>query len=137
MNDGMNMQGPSNDDYETPPWLFKALDAEFGFTFDAAANEKNALCDRWGPRDTERFGERVFCNPPYSNVDLFVDRAMCSKNLWILLLPSRTDTRWFQSLMEEPRASLRFFRKRVRFCLDGQVADSPRFGSVVAVIKPR
>lgn len=142
MNEGMNAAGPSNDDYETPSWLFKALDAEFGFTFDAAATEANALCPGW-THDVKIAGphklmgpNRVYCNPPYSMIDTFVQIALEDTNLWVLLLPSRTDTDWFRHIVESPRVKLRFFRKRIRFCLNGKEADSPRFGSIVAIVRP-
>ncbi len=57
-------------DWRTPPELFAALDAEFHFTLDAAANAANHLCDRYYTAEDSAFdhswsGERVFCNPPY------------------------------------------------------------------------
>lgn len=57
-------------DWRTPPELFRALDAEFHFTLDAAANEANHLCDRYYTAEDSAFwhswdGEHVFCNPPY------------------------------------------------------------------------
>ena len=57
-------------DWETPAWLFSALDSGFHFTLDAASSDANAKCERhltkrddglaadWG-------GERVWVNPPY------------------------------------------------------------------------
>lgn len=53
----------------------------------------------------------------------------------MLLLPARTDTAWFAALRESG-AEIRFFRKRVRFCIKGIEAESPRFGSLVAVVRP-
>lgn len=32
------------DCWQTPLWLFDALDIEFGFWLDSAASDKNALC---------------------------------------------------------------------------------------------
>lgn len=145
MNSGMNVVGPSRDNYETPPWLFKALDAEFGFTFDAAADQGNHLCDRW-TNDVEAvsFGpeERVFCNPPYSNIAPFVKKALASRALWVLLLPVRVDTGgkseyWFRRLWESKRATVRPFTKRIRFYMNGaESGDSPRFASMVVVVRP-
>lgn len=37
----------TRDDWETPAPLFEALDQEFHFTLDAAANEQNHKCERW------------------------------------------------------------------------------------------
>ncbi|OYI92532.1 hypothetical protein CI686_02290 [Escherichia coli] len=35
------------DCWQTPLWLFDALDIEFGFWLDSAASDKNALCAHW------------------------------------------------------------------------------------------
>lgn len=136
MNDGMNAPGPSNDDYETPGWLFKALNAEFGFTYDGAADERNTKLDRWFPQHNRTHNDRVFTNPPYSTIEAFVSMAFAHYGLTVLLLPNRTDTGWFRRLIESPRVELRFFRKRVRFCLNGKEAESPRFGTIVAIVRP-
>lgn len=136
----MNATGPSNDEYETPPWLFKALDTEFGFTFDGAASEANALIPHYATVESELLdwsGERVFVNPPYSNIDLFVRRALYMDGFAVLLLPSRTGTEWFQRLKESPRVELRFLRKRIRFYLNGKEEASPRFDSIIAIVRPR
>src|SRR3954468_4365307 len=66
------------DDWETPLLLFRALDKEFRFSWDVAANRANAktpngcyfgpgseyedaLVIPWGP-----FVSACWCNPPYS-----------------------------------------------------------------------
>lgn len=46
---------------------------------------------------------RVFINPPYSNIAAWVDKAISEVlngncHIAILLVPSRTDTKWFQKL---------------------------------------
>lgn len=84
------MGAPSKSvEWWTPNDLYHKLDAEFGFTLDAAAKPENALCHRFmshllppGTYDTPRIGgtgecvgnngltcswagEKVWCNPPY------------------------------------------------------------------------
>ena len=56
--------------WRTPAALYRALDKEFSFTIDVAADAENALVDRFVERETDALkiswaGERVFCNPPY------------------------------------------------------------------------
>lgn len=133
-------KGKASDEWETPPWLFRALDAEFGFTFDAAAGEKNHLVLPW----TDNFvcaavpgAARVFCNPPYSNIDLFVSHVFCEKRLWVLLLPAFVDKEWYRRLFESRRVEWRPFRQRIRFYENGKPGGSPFFGSVVAIVRPR
>lgn len=58
--------------WRTPPDLFAALDARFGFVLDACAHESNTLCDRfWTEADDAlaqdwRVGGYVFCNWPFT-----------------------------------------------------------------------
>lgn len=133
-------KGLASDSWETPPWLFKALDAEFGFTFDAAASEANHLCKRWSPNINEirpQNEDRIFCNPPYSDIDLFVEHALYWHGLTVMVLPAFVDKDWYRRLFESSRVEWRPFRQRVRFYENGKPGGSPFFGTVVAVVRPR
>jgi len=112
------------------------LDAEFAFTLDGAAKETNAKCGRYSTveKPIPWIGERVFCNPPYSNIESFV-RLAFDAELAVLLLPVRTDSDWFRVLTESQGVELRWLRKRVRFLQCGEPMDSPRFPSLVAIVK--
>lgn len=149
MNSGMNVQTSESDDYETPPWLFKALDTEFRFTFDAAADINNALCPVW-TNDIEKTdmptNAVVFCNPPYSNIDPFVARLPCMSGIVVFLLPIRSGTAWFarlEQLRKRDHAEFRFFRKRIHFLIDGKEPlnpktgkpSGPRFDSMIVVVR--
>jgi phage N-6-adenine-methyltransferase len=120
-------------DWETPPDLFARLNGEFQFTLDAAANEKNHLCRVWhGPSGTFEdaltapWDGRVWCNPPYGPmIPKFVDKALQSFDQQtteriVLLLPARTDTKWFHRLVDSNVCSFRFIRGRLKFRLNGQ-----------------
>ena len=149
MNSGMNVQTSENDNYETPPWLFKALDTEFRFTFDVAADINNHLCPMW-TNDIERTdirnSEIVFCNPPYSNITPFVAQLIAARCLTVFLLPVRTGTSWFLALdrLRHPhQAEFRFFRKRIHFLIDGREPinpktlkpSGPRFDSMIVMVR--
>ena len=101
VNSGFNAPTSLSDEWETPAWLFNALDAEFAFTLDGAAKETNAKCGRYSTveKPIPWIGERVFCNPPYSNIESFV-RLAFDAELAVLLLPVRTDSDWFRVLTE-------------------------------------
>lgn len=100
------------DTWQTPLELFDELHAEFNFTVDGAACRSNHLLPRWwGPgaprhlRDALSIpswkGERTFINPPYSQVKEFVGKAFAERHrcLSVLLIPSRTDTRWWHQFI--------------------------------------
>jgi phage N-6-adenine-methyltransferase len=133
----MNKKTPLSDEWETPQWLFDALDSEFGFTLDGAANESNAKCKAFccEGKPLNWAGERVFCNPPYSMILPFLQHAP-ETEVAVFVLPVRTDTRWFQFL-QTLNCELRFFRKRVAFLQKGVEEGSPRFASLIAIVRPR
>jgi len=141
MNRGMNVPGPLADEYETPGWLFRALDAEFGFDLDPCATKETAKCKTFYTITDDGLkqdwsGARAFINPPYSQADAWVAAALEQHvQLAALLLPVRTDNDWFRRLEENRRVTIRHFRKRIRFLLNGRELNSPRFTSLVAIVR--
>jgi len=128
-----------SDEWETPQWLFDALNHEFGFTLDGAATKENTKCAVYNTR-LQAIGSlwdvnTVFCNPPYSNIKEFVDAALLSPGTTVLLLPAgRTDNDWFHRLTRSPRATFRYFRKRVAFISDGVAMKQPPFTPMVVIV---
>lgn len=113
----------SSDEWSTPQWLFDELDSEFHFTLDPCASESNHKCERYYTKETDGLkadwsGERVFCNPPYSDITSFARKAFFdSRNegtVVALLVPSRTDTKWFQDYCYM-RSEIRFISGRLKF----------------------
>ena len=146
----------ASDEWTTPRDLYDALDAEFGFTLDAAATTENtcsrtfltraenALLSRWGLVPSHRAGSPVvWLNPPYSKVRLFIPKAAAeaaSGCTVVCLVPSRTDTRWFHDYVWDvttnaprPHVEVRFFRGRLKF---GDGTGSAPFPSLLIVFRP-
>lgn len=136
MNVGFNVRTVQSDEWQTPAWMFDALDGEFGFTMDGASTDANALVTRHSTLERPLWwtGERVYCNPPYSDIMTFVKLAFTAQ-LAVLVLPVRTDSDWHRVLCESGRVELRYWRKRVKFLRDGVEIDSPRFASLIAVVR--
>ncbi len=140
------LQQPKSHEWTTPPDFFAALDAEFGFTLDAAASHGNALCPDYycGEWDrnglTEPWTGVVWCNPPYGNeIGQWVERGYRQAQLGatvVMLIPARTDTRyWHEYVMKA--SEIRFVRGRLRF--GGGTAErgqSAPFPSAVVVFRP-
>lgn len=138
--------------WRTPLPLFRALDAEFHFTLDVAANSENHLCDRWIGPDHDDYGSRdclavpwgrgevCFMNPPFSRddgIDIapFIEKAdmESAENTVVALIPVRTDTRWWQRHVMRA-AEIRFIAGRLRFTLpSGAPANSATFPSAIVV----
>lgn len=115
-------------EWATPTKIKKELIEEFGvFDLDAATmkhnpmealrfytKEDDALIQEWN-------GENVYLNPPYGRIiSKFIDKAILeweqgrAKRI-VMLLPSRTCTKWFHWLYEHPNATIRFYKGRLRF----------------------
>jgi phage N-6-adenine-methyltransferase len=139
------------DERETPPELFKRLDARFAFTLDACAAPKNALLPRYNSLSNSDSayrwaGERVFANPPYSDIRPWVEKALAREaELTYLLLPNWTDRKWWQEQIEPVRdrglGVTTEFMPRARFLVDGKPIRNkngqigqPEFGLVGVII---
>jgi phage N-6-adenine-methyltransferase len=142
------------DDWATPPSIYAALDKEFVFGLDAAANRTNHQCYYWlGPNscypdalDVVDWGEafndckvNVWLNPPYSRglQGRFIAKAAEQSRLGhtvVMLLPARTDTIAFHThIYNQPNVEIRFLKGRIKFV--GAKHGAP-FPSMVVIFRP-
>lgn len=134
----------SSDEWATPPRVFAELDREFAFTLDPCATAENAKCARHFTIEEDGLaqpwaGERVFMNPPYSGVGLWMAKALAEvrradrpAEVVACLVPSRTGSEWFHSIAL-PHGEVRFLRGRLRF---GDGKGCAPFPSIVVVLRP-
>jgi len=125
---------PGTDSHATPRALYDALHAEFAFTLDPCPLDESGTAGAplWGKDGTRLSwrGERVFCNPPYSDIAPWV--AKCREaEVAVYLLPARTDTAWWHEHAINAD-EIRFIRGRLRF---GAAKTSALFPSVVLVYR--
>lgn len=134
------------DCWETPKELFAQLDLEFGFQLDAAASSENAKCASYYTESQDALSQDwkgvVFCNPPYGRkLPLFVSKAYCEARKWngcvVLLIPARTDTRYWHEVIFPNATDIRFIKGRVRFEMRGVAKDAAPFPSAVVVFDYR
>jgi phage N-6-adenine-methyltransferase len=142
------------DNLGTDPVLFAKLDERFHFTLDVAATPANAKCSRFYTLEDDGLSQpwtgRVWCNPPYSQIGLWVEKAWREWHfdngelrLIVMLLPAnRPEQGWWQDHVEPFRdrpGPLRteFLRGRPRFVLPGAEAigpnERPPFGCVLLI----
>jgi site-specific DNA-methyltransferase (adenine-specific) len=130
-------------DWSTPQDLFDRLNEEFHFTLDPCADDFNHKCDRYYTEEQDGLqqdwsGERVFCNPPYGkDVPKWVKKCHDETRfrgceLVVMLIPARTDTRWFHDYIYHKADEVRFVKGRIRF--GGQTTNAP-FPSMVVVFR--
>ena len=127
--------------WATPQDFFDKLNDEFHFTLDAAASPDNAKCTNYFTEEQDGLaqswgGHTVWCNPPYCRkTGLWVKKAYeehqrtgCTV---VMLLPSRTDVRWFHDYILG-KAEIRFIKGRLKF---GGSKNSAPFPSIVVIYR--
>jgi site-specific DNA-methyltransferase (adenine-specific) len=129
-----------SDEWATPQYLFDELNKEFHFDIDACATDENHKCDVYYTKEQDGLkmewgGYVVFCNPPYSKIGEWVKKAYYEgrkdNTVVVLLIPSRTDTRWFHNYILH-RAEIRFISGRLKF---GDAVNSAPFPSMVVIFR--
>ena len=131
------MFSSKSDIWATPKDFFSSLNAEFNFTLDPCALPENAKCKKFYTPDQNGLnqdwsGEIVFCNPPYSEVSKWVEKAYREAKRGaktVMLIPSRTDTKWFHEFIYQ-KHEIRFVKGRLKF---GDQKNSAPFPSMVVV----
>ncbi|MCB2200854.1 phage N-6-adenine-methyltransferase [bacterium] len=124
--------GQTRNDWATPRGLVRELDREFHFSIDVCASPLNAVCDRFYTIDDNGLnqswdGERVWMNPPYSDVAEWMEKANRESSraeLIVALVFARTDTFWFHNYVLG-KAEIRFLRGRIKFVGAKHNAPSP------------
>jgi phage N-6-adenine-methyltransferase len=122
----------ASNEWATPSDVYEALNDEFGFTYDPCPLWDGGLVSDGLLAD---WGAVTFCNPPYSDIANWVMKAW---QQWrkgctvVLLIPSRTDTRWWHDYVMKA-TEIRFIKGRLKF---GGAATSAPFPSCVVVWRP-
>lgn len=133
-----------SDEWETPSAMFEKLNEEFHFTLDPCATSENRKCSKYYTLTEDGLkqnwgGQIVFCNPPYSKIGTWVKKAYEESikpgTIVVLLIPARTDTRWFHDYIQH-RSEIRFIKGRLRFRFSGSDANAPApFPSMVVIFR--
>lgn len=130
--------------WETPQDLFDRLNRIYHFQIDVCAIPENAKCEVYFTPEqdglkSEWGGYRCWCNPPYGRkVIKWVRKADESENaLTVMLLPTRTDTKWFHDYIYGKRPFV-FLRGRLKFTNTiTRVQNSATFPSMLVIFDNR
>lgn len=129
-------------DWETPRAFFDLVNAEFGFTLDAAASDTNALCDTYYTEHDDALAQPwngvVWCNPPYGRgIRDWIQKghhAARDGATVVMLIPARTDTAyWHDHVMKA--TEVRLIRGRLVFGTGEARANAP-FPSALVIFTP-
>lgn len=126
------MFSKESDEWETPKNFYNELDSKYNFIFDLACSKdncktmdgftikENALEQDWH----EITPGWLWCNPPYSKCKEFVDKAWFEMTLGakiVMLVPARTDTKWFHNFVYNKKGVNPIFLKgRLKFEVGGK-----------------
>lgn len=128
-------------EWATPTEFYKTLDKEYSFTLDPCATEENHKCDKYYTIKENGLiqdwkNERVFCNPPYGReISKWIEKAYNENKqngtFIVLLLPARTDTKWFHNFIYEKHETI-FLKGRLKF---NDSKNSAPFPSMLVIMK--
>jgi phage N-6-adenine-methyltransferase len=142
------------DDRGTDPAYVLSLEERFGqpFTLDVAAAAHNTKAPRYFTRADNGLAqpwanERVWCNPPYSDLYSWVNKAWVehekTRGIVMLLPANRPEQKWWQELVEPRRdrsgspLRVEFLPGRMRFerrdKTIGPKGDRPPFGCCLLI----
>lgn len=140
-----------SEEWHTPKTLYYYLNAMFHFDLDPCTTEDNPLGARKfftkkdnGLKQQWNDVKNVFINPPYNRaIEKWLYKAQLEvyegrvKNAVVMLLPARTDTKWFHQYIyntEEHRVrdhvEVWFLKGRLKF---GGAKNSAPFPSMVVI----
>jgi phage N-6-adenine-methyltransferase len=117
-----------HDCWATPQKLFDEIDREGLFTVDVCAEAGSAKSPNYWTIHDDGLSQdwskhRVYCNPPYSNIEPWVEKCRTAE-LACLLVPVASDSGWFHKAIWFATV-IDFFRGRINFIPpDGITASS-------------
>lgn len=134
------MFSSETDLWATPQDFFDKLNKEFNFDIDPCATNENAKCSKYFTKEIDGLkqnwgGYRVFCNSPYGReIGKWVEKAYKESKkentTVVMLIPARTDTKYFHSYIYHKTKEIRFIKGRLKF---GNAKNSAPFPSMVVV----
>lgn len=126
----------ASDEWATPKDFYDRLNERFNFDLDPCATDDNHKCAIYYTEAENGLmqswsGNRVFCNPPYSDIKSWVAKAASERALVVMLIPARTDTRWFhEHIYKKPNVEIEFIKGRLKF---GNSKNSAPFPSMLVI----
>ena len=138
------MFSSATDNWSTPQDFFDKLNDEFHFTLDVCADENNHKCEHYYTKEIDGLSRpwigTIWCNPPYGRkIGEWVRRAYIYSHIGpttvVMLLPARTDTRWFHEyIYNKSNTEIRFIKGRLKF---GGCKNSAPFPSMVVIFRSK
>ena len=124
--------------WSTPQELFDRYNEKYHFDVDVCALPENAKCEVYYTPQVDGLKQEwsgvCWCNPPYGRqIGKWVQKAVESNATVVMLLPARTDTKWFRDYCLKC-GEVEFLRGRIKF---GGCEHNAPFPSMVVVFDRR
>lgn len=134
--------------WQTPKFVFDYYDRRFDFNCDAACSDENRLVnDNWLTEKDDSLSEftdwdfRNWCNPPYSDIMPWVEKAINQMDrgcLTLMLIPADTSGKWFKKAFDNC-SECHFISGRLAFinAETQKPVSGNNKGSVVFIFDPK
>ena len=118
------MFSSKSNEWETPIDFYEKLNRRFKFTLDPCCTHANNKCKKHYTIEENGLqkswaGETVFVNPPYGDVGAWVKKAYHESTqngaTVVMLIPSRTDTRYWHDYIMKSASAIYFIKGRLKF----------------------
>ena len=135
-----------SNEWSTPQYFFDKLDETYNFGLDTASTKENAKCNLYLTEEDNSLScdwqdklnddnESIWCNPPYGReLGKWVEKAYQESTLGdskvVMLIPSRTDTKYWHRWIFGKASKVFFIKGRLKF---GGHENSAPFPSAVIV----
>lgn len=135
------MFSKNSDEWSTPQDYFNGLNEIYHFDLDPCCTHENKKCPRYFTAEVDGLaqswqGHKVFVNPPYSKIGAWVKKCSDERigaNIIALLIPARTDTRYFHEyIYKMPGVTIDFIKGRLKF---GGNKNAAPFPSMLVIFK--
>jgi len=140
------MFSSKSNEWETPQDFYDKLNKKYKFTLDPCATHENHKCEKYYTIEDDGLlkswkGETVFVNPPYGDIGKWVEKAhyeaTINESTVVMLIPSRTDTKYWHDYIMDSASAIYFIKGRLKFNNDQGITNAAPFPSVVVVFVSR
>ena len=118
------MFSSKSSEWETPQDFYDKLNKQFKFTLDPCCTHANAKCQKYYTIEEDGLlkswkDEIVFVNPPYADIGKWVRKAYDESTnngaAVVMLIPSRTDTKYWHDYIMDGATAIYFIKGRLKF----------------------
>lgn len=125
-----NKKESYTDNWSTPKNIYSYYVEQLGFFDPCPLNSQSNNLDKL-------YDKHLFINPPYSDISSWIDFSINNHYKYnkqiTLLVPSRTDTKWFHKILDHG-AEIQFIKGRLKF---GNSKQSAPFPSIFIHLFPK